>query len=62
MATINKIVGVEIKKKDNKTFSITHVILDDGEEATGYGEFEVGEKVQRFFDERYGKIKVKKNT
>ncbi len=61
MAKIVEIVGVELKKKGDDNYSITHVILDDGEEATGFGEFKVGERVQRFYDDRYDKVKIKKN-
>lgn len=55
--TVIAIVHVE----DRGEYQITHVLLDDGTEASGYGaDFKMGDKVGVFFDERYNKIKVKK--
>lgn len=62
MHTIVKILGVEIRKKGDKNYSITHVVLEDGEEATGWGAFEVGDKVMRWYDPQHDKVKVKKLT
>ena len=53
MVTIIEIVGVEERRKDNKIYYRTHAIDEDGTELVGFGQFEVGEKVQRYF--HYGK-------
>lgn len=62
MRTVVEILGVEFKKKGNKDYSVTHVVLDDGEVASGWGAFEVGDKVMRWYDPQHDKVKVKKLT
>lgn len=60
MHKVVEILGVELRKKGNKSYSITHVVLEDGEVATGWGAFEVGDKVMRWYDAQHDKVKVKK--
>lgn len=60
MRRIIEVIGVETKLKDDKPYQVTHVVLDDGEEATGYGEYRVGDLVERFYDPRYDRIKIKR--
>ena len=61
MKRIIKIEGVTEHTKDNKRYSITHAILEDGTEASGYGtEFEIGDSVEYWWEERYNKVKMVK--
>lgn len=56
MRTIIRIVGVE----KHKGYSLTHVVTDDGTEATGYGtDFKVGDKVELFFHAKWNRIKIR---
>lgn len=62
MPRIHRIIHIEKKLKDDKPYYKTHVILDDGEEATGYGkDYKVGDKVQRFYDATWDTIKIRPN-
>lgn len=58
MVTIIEILGVEEKRKDNKIYYLTHAIVEDGDELVGFGKFEVGEKVQRYF--HYGRGQMRR--
>lgn len=55
---IIKVVYVE-KHPD---YTRTHVILEDGMEATGWGELEIGDEVAVFYHRKYDAIKVRKIT
>lgn len=58
MVRILKIEGVMSWKSKGKLHHRTYVVLDDGEEAVGYGkDFQVNNKVERFFHK--GQIKVR---
>lgn len=63
MRTIKHIVGIEKKwDKSGKEYWITHAILDDGEEARGFGpDFEEGDKVQVFYEPVFDQIKMQKS-
>lgn len=59
MAVILTIEYVEEWEKDGKTIYRTHVVLDDGEEAVGFGnDFKIGESVERFYDFRWDTVKI----
>jgi len=58
-----KIVKVEKqlrKSKDGNEYILSTVELSDGTIATGYGDFNVGEIVQAWFDEQYNRIKIRR--
>jgi len=56
MHRIVRILGTE-RRGDH---TITFAILDDGTEASGVGDFEVGQAVMHWYDEQYNKIKMKR--
>lgn len=59
MHSIIKIIGVEEWTRNEKPHSRTHVLLDNGEEAVGYGEdFKIGDECEVFFDPHHNTIKV----
>ncbi len=58
MKSIVEILGTEKKKG----FTITHALLSDGTEASGVGEFKVGDHVMYWFEEKYNKIKMKRKA
>jgi beta-galactosidase beta subunit len=62
MRTIIKIEGVELKHTEShKQYWRTHVMLDDGTEAIGYGkDFDLGDKVEVFHDEKWDIVKIRK--
>lgn len=64
MRTIISIEHIEEKKTEaGKTYWRTHALLDDGTEAIGYGkDFDIEEKVECFFDEKWGIVKMKKKS
>ncbi len=62
LRTIKEIVSVEKRLKKEEPYYITTAILSDGEEVTGYGkDFQVGDHVQAFFDDKYDKAKMRKS-
>lgn len=62
MRTVIEILGTECKvSQSQRAYSVTHVITDDGTEATFFGtDIAVGDLVEVFLHEKYGKIKVRK--
>lgn len=61
MRKIIRIVGHEERLKNNERYTITHALLEDGEEVTGWGsEFEVGDEVMTWWDEQHNKAKMKR--
>ena len=59
MKKIISIIGV---KKYDSGHSATVVLLDDGDEASGYGiDWKVGEEVERYFDPQWDMIKIRKS-
>lgn len=62
MRTIIRIDHVESRTDTkNKTYWRTHATLDDGTEAIGFGkDFDLKDKVEAFFDEKWGVIKMRK--
>lgn len=62
MRTILEIMWVEKKKsKAGKTYFKTTALLDNGEEASGFGnEFKVGDPVECFHDAKWDVIKMRK--
>jgi hypothetical protein len=61
MRTILKIEGVEEFHKNTEVHYRTYAILDDGTECVGYGpEFEEGDLVEVWFEEKYNAIKMRK--
>ena len=58
---IIRIDGVVKKIKDDKEYSITHAVLETGEEVSGWGsDFKVGDVVEYWWEERYNKVKMVK--
>ena len=62
MQKIIKILYVEKRKrKDAEDYTITHALLETGEVVSGYGtEFEIGDSVEYWWEERYNKVKMVK--
>ncbi len=61
MKKIIKIVGVEEHTKNNKRYTITFAILENGEEVSGWGsDFEVNDLVMDWWDEAHSKHKMKR--
>lgn len=60
MAKISKILFVEQKVAQitGEKYEVSHVLLEDGTEASGWGRFKVGQKVEAYFDERYNRAKI----
>jgi len=63
MAKIEKITNVERKQAQGDTYYVTTAIVD-GDECTGYSkyadEYKIGEVVEKFYDDRYDKAKMRK--
>jgi len=58
---IIRIEGVVKKIKDDKEYSITHAVLETGEEVSGWGsDFRVGDVVEYWFDSQFNKTKMRK--
>lgn len=58
---IISIDGVVKKIKDDKEYSITHAVLETGEEVSGWGsDFKVGDVVEYWFDSQFNKTKMRK--
>lgn len=58
---IIRIEGVVKKIKDDKEYSITHAVLETGEEVSGWGsDFKVGDVVEYWFDSQFNKTKMRK--
>lgn len=60
---MRKIIKVRVQKMKSRAgseYTLSTVVLDDGSEATGVGEFKVGEEVRSWFDEKYNRIKIAK--
>lgn len=58
---IIRIDGVVKKIKDDKEYSITHAVLETGEEVSGWGsDFKVGDVVEYWFDSQFNKTKMRK--
>lgn len=51
---------VNRKSKDGKSYTLYTYILDDGEEIDSLQEFEIGEQVTTWYDEKYHKAKMRK--
>lgn len=62
MRTIIDIEYIDKKiSKKGKSYFLTTALLDDGTEATGWGEgFNRGDSVEVWFDERYNRINMQK--
>lgn len=61
MSVIRKIVRKEQRQSAKGKYWVTVAQLSDGSEIEGFGEdFQVGDKVQTFFDDRWGKAKMQK--
>lgn len=63
MAVIKKIIRVEThtNQQTQQPYKITIVELEDGSEATGYGEdYKVGDAVEHYHHARYNRNKIKK--
>lgn len=63
MRTIKKILSVDRRvSKYKKVYFVTIIIDSDGDEASGYGkDFEVGDHIEVFFDDRYQYVKFQKS-
>lgn len=55
MPKIKQIIGTEFKGND----VITYALMDDGEEASGWGKYDIGQEVEVFLHQRYNKIKFR---
>ena len=62
MRTIIEILGVEEKRKDNSIYYITHARVDDDSDNVyrGFGNFEIGEKVQAFHNQQYDTLEIRR--
>jgi hypothetical protein len=67
MRTIVEILSIESRTrtdpKENKvvTYWRTHALLDNQEEAVGYGkEFEIGDQVEAWWDDEWDQYKMQK--
>lgn len=62
MRTIIKIIGIEGRTTPKgKSYYRTLALMDNGEECWGYGhEFQVGDKVEVFWDDKWQQIKMRK--
>ncbi len=59
--TVIKILGKEwYPKPDNGRHVRTYVTLDNGLDACGYGEYEVGDQVMCFYHEKWDMVKIAK--
>ena len=59
--TIIEILGVEGWLSNGKRHYRTHVILEDGDEAKGYGDdYKVGDKVMRWRNDEWDYTQIKK--
>lgn len=58
MRRISEIISVEKRMKDDKPYWVTLAVAG-GDEVSGYGkDFAVGDEVEVFFDDRWGKAKM----
>lgn len=64
MRLIKEILWIDRKKsKAGNTYFKTTALLDNGEEATGFGkEFKEGDEVQVFHDYRWDEIKMRRGN
>lgn len=62
MRKILKIIRTEEWVKDGKKHVRTHAILDNDEEARGYGEFKVGDEVEAFFNDEWDYYQMKPHS
>ena len=62
MRTIVKIVSIKEWVKDGKKHTQTTALLDNQEEARGYGKFEVGQKVEAFFNDQWDYYQMKSSS
>lgn len=64
MRLILKIINKSKRtSREGKVYSVTTAQMDDGQIAEGFGtNFEVGDEVQVFFHEKFGKIKMRKGA
>lgn len=61
MRTILKILWVEVTPKFTRTHAIVTDLMGNEEESVGYGDgFKVGDKVEYFFDSKWGVAKMRK--
>lgn len=62
MRQITKILHIEKWVKDGKEYTRTHAILDNDEEARGFGEFKVGDEVEAFFNDKWDYYQMKPHS
>jgi hypothetical protein len=63
MAKIESILSIERKTAQGDVYYVTTAIVD-GDECTGWSkypeDYQVGEKVEKFFDDKHNKAKMRK--
>lgn len=59
--TIHQVISVRSwSDQFQRTHYKSYVLLDNGEEATGYGQFKAGEQVEVYFSDKWDEVQVKR--